>query len=774
MTCVPSLPARHRVGSRVARSAFAWVVVTAIAMGTVVPASAAEAASATTRDPAATSGDVDAPVVESFDITPDAVDLFSGAQSVTVTARLADVTGVQAPTVVLDSDTSSQRAGLGAMTLTAGTATSGVWSRTITLPATAAGGRWTALMYPVSDVAGNNDNTYHYASSGLNVTAPPGDVTPPNKLEFVFSTGKVNVSGSAQTVTVSVHATDASGVVAPYLELESTTTTQTLGAGEMTLTSGTSRDGTWSRDVTIPTTAAPGAWEATLRPLVDVVGNSNGISWVTPSQLWVSTTVPTAPAAPEAPRVTRADGTVTLEWYTPAEHESDITGYSVTSQPDGVTRTFTVQETACNAWCENHVTLTDLTIGSTYRFTIAATNAVGTGSGSALSEPVVPAHVPGTPTGVDAVAGDHRIAATWIAPASDGEPVSSYELSAIRTRGSQGVVVGVPADPDVTPGSQQRGVLESDSLENGVEYTISVRAYNGAGHGAASTDVVRVTPVGPPTAPGNVDGVGGDAAMTVNWTAPTSDGGAPITGYVVSATPRPDGAAPVPTPQTVDASARSTTFTGLSNGVAYDFSVQAVNRLGTSPAGVRTEKPARAPDAPTAVTVTRGDTTASLSWTPPTFDGGDAINFYRITASPGGATTWADVSSTSTTFTGLSNGTHYTFSVQAVNLYAGAGPAGVSATVVPAGVPASPAKPGVVAGRRFAAITWHAPSSNGTPITTYQVRASNGVMKTVSAGVRKLKFTGLRRGKRLSFRVRAVNSLGHGTYSTASRVVRIR
>lgn len=89
--------------------------------------------------------------------------------------------------------------------------------------------------------------------------------------------------------------------------------------------------------------------------------------------------------------------------------------------------------------------------------------------------------------------------------------------------------------------------------------------------------VVPTTPEPEPEAPGaptNVTAVAGDGQATVSFTAPTSDGGSPITGYIVTA---------VPGNITFIATGTSTTiiFPGLTNGVTYQFKVQAINEVGT-------------------------------------------------------------------------------------------------------------------------------------------------------------------------------------------------
>lgn len=73
------------------------------------------------------------------------------------------------------------------------------------------------------------------------------------------------------------------------------------------------------------------------------------------------------------------------------------------------------------------------------------------------------------------------------------------------------------------------------------------------------------------------------------------------------------------------------------------------------------------PSAPTAVVADPGDTIASVSWTAPTDTGGAAITRYTATASPGGATC-TTTGATTCLFTGLKNGTAYTFTVTATTV----------------------------------------------------------------------------------------------------------
>ena len=79
-----------------------------------------------------------------------------------------------------------------------------------------------------------------------------------------------------------------------------------------------------------------------------------------------------------------------------------------------------------------------------------------------------------------------------------------------------------------------------------------------------------------------------------------------------------------------------------------------------------------APGAPTSVTATAGDSQASVSFTAPTNTGTPpGISSYIVTSSPGGFT--GTGASSPVTVTGLTNGTAYTFTVQAVGTYTGPG-----------------------------------------------------------------------------------------------------
>jgi hypothetical protein len=119
---------------------------------------------------------------------------------------------------------------------------------------------------------------------------------------------------------------------------------------------------------------------------------------------------------------------------------------------------------------------------------VVATTAIGAGPASDPSAAVTPhgPGVPGTPTGVTAVAGDGAATVTWSAPADDGgSPITAY------------TVTSSPDDRTVdVDGSSTSAAV--DGLTNDVSYTFTVTATNDWGAGPASDPSAAVTPSCPP------------------------------------------------------------------------------------------------------------------------------------------------------------------------------------------------------------------------------------------------------------------------------------
>ncbi len=177
--------------------------------------------------------------------------------------------------------------------------------------------------------------------------------------------------------------------------------------------------------------------------------------------------------------------------------------------------------------------------------------------------------VSSAPRDVSVVAGDRRVRLSWSAPVSDGgAPVLRYYCWYKPVGGSW--VLGVV--------TSSRSCTVTD-LYNGTEYVLAVRAGNRIGISSESNRVTA-TPTGSvsvSSAPRDVSVVAGDRRVRLSWSAPVSDGGAPVLRYYCWY--KPVGGSWV---LGVVTSARSCSVIDLSNGREYVFSVRAGNRVGIS------------------------------------------------------------------------------------------------------------------------------------------------------------------------------------------------
>lgn len=167
-----------------------------------------------------------------------------------------------------------------------------------------------------------------------------------------------------------------------------------------------------------------------------------------------------------------------------------------------------------------------------------------------------------------------------------------------------------------------------------------------------------------------------DTKITLDWEAPSTDGGSPITAYKLFWN---NGVALAEATTPLTTTGASTTFftaTGLTRGTTYKFKVLASNAVndGQSTATVSFIA-AQAPAAPTAIIRLSKDsqTTMLIGWTAPTDDGGSpatldyevltdnglAQGYTLLVASTGGATQYS--------VTSLQADTQYFFRVRAKN-----------------------------------------------------------------------------------------------------------
>ncbi len=460
----------------------------------------------------------------------------------------------------------------------------------------------------------------------------------------------------------------------------------------------------------------------------------------------------TAPNAPDSTTIV-ADGrnaSIVVSWAAANNNGSAISLYSIVAWSAAAQGT---QSGTCSTAGTLTCTVTGLVNGTTYYVTVQATNAAGASTRSTPRVPATPSVNPGAVSAVTGTAGSGQVALTWTPGGMGASAITDYTIwyssGGAYTQFSDGTSTATSAT--VT------------GLTNGVAYTFEVYAVNSNGTGPVSAASAPVTPATVPDAPTIGTATPGNARATITWTAPVNNGGSAVTGYVIT----PSSGSPV-----TIGNVSTYTVTGLTNGIAYTFTVAAINTVGTgASASTASVTPVTTvADPPTIGTATSANTSATLTWTAPLNNGGFAITGYVITPSSGAPITVGNV--TSYAVTGLTNGTAYTFTVAAITTAGPGGDSAASNSVTPSTTVADAPTIGIAtAGDTSATLTWTAPlSDGGLAISGYVITPSSGSPITVG-NVTTYAVTGLTNGTAYTFTVLAINTAGNSVPSAASNSV---
>ena len=174
----------------------------------------------------------------------------------------------------------------------------------------------------------------------------------------------------------------------------------------------------------------------------------------------------------------------------------------------------------------------------------------------------------------------------------------------------------------------------------------------------------RPTPSAPPGAPTAV--AQGPSQINLSWSAPSDDGGAPITAYDLrhietAASDKADvNWTQAPEVWTTGSGPLRHVLMGLTGSTQYDVQLRAVNAAGASEWSstvTGTTEPPVPPGSPTRLTavMVAGKAQVVLSWTAPADTGGAQITGYKIEASDDGSDPWTLVYTTSGNDTGYTD-----------------------------------------------------------------------------------------------------------------------
>lgn len=270
-----------------------------------------------------------------------------------------------------------------------------------------------------------------------------------------------------------------------------------------------------------------------------------------------------AAAVPAAPTIGTATSTstttATVSFTAPDNGGSTITSYTATSSPGGITGTL-------NQAGSGTISISGLTTGQTYTFTVTATNGIGTSSPSSASNPLVVGGTAPFNTVAPAVTGTAQVRQTL--SCSTGTWSNSPTSYAYQWQFGTTNISGATSNTYVV-----------DAAYVGSTIRCIVTATNAGGSISANSNSTSAVIANVPLAPtiGTATATSSSTA-NVTFTAPSSNGGATITTY--TATSSPGGIT-----GTLSQSGSGTiSVSGLTAGTAYTFTVTATNSAGTSSA----------------------------------------------------------------------------------------------------------------------------------------------------------------------------------------------
>jgi hypothetical protein len=421
----------------------------------------------------------------------------------------------------------------------------------------------------------------------------------------------------------------------------------------------------------------------------------------------VTSSQPTAPGAPTGVSATAGNGSATVTWTAPANGGSAITGYTVTPFIGSAAQT---PVTVTGSPPATSATVTGLTNGTSYTFTVSATNAIGTGPASAPSNAVTPtasapvfvqqvsAHSSSktslgvTPSG-NVTVGDRLVVEVMAWSGSHAttsgvtDSAGNTYVELLHTTASDGTELSVWTAPIVAGGGTKP--IITAKVTASADIGVAALEYSGLSTVSdASVLDVSKTATGSTTSAATVSS-GATAAtsssqeLAIGLYADSGFGDTLTagTGFTSRVNVSPTGDAEMLVEdQLAAAGATPNASAGTGASTIWLMDTVVLKSAGNSAP--------TAPGAPTAVTATAGNGSASVSWTAPS-NGGSPITGYTVTPYIGSAAQTPVIvtgspPATSTTVTGLTNGTTYTFTVSATNaIGTGAASAGSNA-VTPA------------------------------------------------------------------------------------------
>ncbi|MEN9715142.1 MAG: hypothetical protein RJA35_609, partial [Actinomycetota bacterium] len=256
------------------------------------------------------------------------------------------------------------------------------------------------------------------------------------------------------------------------------------------------------------------------------------------------------PGAPAVGSVSAGNMHLTVGFFAPSyTGGTAITGYRLVAIDQTPGSSIQVSDSSCGTTPVNSTitcVLSGLTNGLTYKVKVAAINTAGVGAFSPLSSAITVAANPSAVQNLSVAEGNASLTITWSQPESLGGGVfSAYRIFIKKSSSSNfdqahffNVTSFGQTSATVTSESPADGLnfLGGPALVNGVGYDVKVVTVTTANllELDANTATVNQIPHTVPNAPATAASFVVGNQLVITWSAPTFDGGKPVSAYSVT------------------------------------------------------------------------------------------------------------------------------------------------------------------------------------------------------------------------------------------------
>jgi titin len=260
-------------------------------------------------------------------------------------------------------------------------------------------------------------------------------------------------------------------------------------------------------------------------------------------------------------------------------------------------------------------TFEGITPGVEYFLAVSANNSMWEGPLSDINS-TTPYQVPTPPMDLVGSIGDGFVNLSWKQPSYyGGDDNVTFEIFFAEGNGTLSYMRWINRNQTIVRG-----------LENGIEYSFSIRASNIKGRSLFS-NTIFLKPMKIPSAPRNLFYIEGDGILNLTWDPPMDNGGSDIVTYTVLVGESPNDLEPI----VENISDTWLMIDDLINGRIYYITIISWNEIGPCEDGAYIEGvPLTLPSPPANLNITWEEDHILVKWDPPEDDGGSYIWLYFI------------------------------------------------------------------------------------------------------------------------------------------------